>query len=115
MARSKLRSIVNGRYQHMFPDEIKRIAEKLLAMGVVSKNECAMIQAAPNVVEKNSNRAHELKRALLEYRVTGNLGGILKRIIDHSAARGEPLTVQEIAEASLETRELWDIQKIKNN
>lgn len=115
MARSKLRSIVNGRYQSMFPDEIKRIAEKLLAMGVVSKNECAMIQAAPNVVEKNSNRAHELKRALLEYRVTGNLGGILKRIIDHSVARGEPLTVQEIAEASLETRELWDIQKKKNN
>ena len=115
MARSKLRSIVNGRYQSMFPDEIKKIAEKLLAMGVVSRNECAMIQAAPNVVGKNSTRAQELKSALLEYRVTGKIGGILKRIIDHSEDRGEPLTVQEIADASLETRELWDIQKIKNN
>ena len=115
LGRSKLRDIVNNRYQSMFPVEIKTIAKKLYDLGVVSKNECAMIQAAPNVVGEHSGRAQELKSALLDYKLSGRTDGILKRILDNALARGMQLTAQSIADASLETRELTDIQKYNNN
>lgn len=109
----KLKLIVRGRYQPLFPDEIGQIATTLNKMGVISIDEMRLIRSADSVVGKHSSKAKDLKSSLIQYMLTGTTNSFLNVLISNGVARGEQWSADTIAERIMITHTIKDIKQNK--
>ena len=106
----KLKQIVRGRYQPLFPDEIGQIATTLNKMGVINIDEMRLIRSADSVVGKHSAKAKDLKSSLIQYMLTGTANGFLNVLISNGVAHGEHWSADTIAKRIMITHTIKDIK-----
>lgn len=111
---SQILNYLRSNNETMFPNSLPALALRMKEINLIDENEAKNLVAAFNANKRNSSLGAELKAALFNYRLSGGerTPSMLSRIIRNAAANGVTITASSIAETSLFTVVVSDIQKI---
>ena len=105
----KLKAITRPAYRSNFPEEIGKIASELFRQGCITEDEARLIRAANSVVGKHSSKAKEMKSSLIQYKLTGDIGGFLKQLVTNAITRNEGIDADSVLADAMITRTLTEI------